>query len=107
GEGGDQRGRQVIHAEVAQILEALDGVAAPRPRHARDDDEARRGKGRGRLLGGHAFPQRFLGWSRRWCDGRMPSSSRYLATVRRAMVRPCPRRTWAISWSDRRFVPCS
>src|SRR5882724_7481936 len=30
----------------------------------------------------------------------MPSSSRYLATVRRAMVRPCPRRTWAISWSD-------
>src|SRR5207244_3675007 len=30
----------------------------------------------------------------------MPSPSRYLATVRRAMVRPCPRRTWAISWSD-------
>ena len=30
----------------------------------------------------------------------MPSSSRYFATVRRAMVRPCPCSAWAISWSE-------
>jgi len=35
--------------------------------------------------------------SRRWWDGMIPSSSRYLATVRRAMVSPCPRSTRATS----------
>src|SRR4029453_7443799 len=50
----------------------------------------------------HGTPrQRFLDCRRRWCDGRMPSSSRYLATVRRAMVSPCPCSAWAISWSER------
>ena len=34
-EGRDQRGRQVVHAEVAQVLEALDRVALPRARRAR------------------------------------------------------------------------
>src|ERR671919_883080 len=41
-----------------------------------------------------------FGARRRWCDGRIPSSSRYFATVRRAMVRPRPLRIWATSWSD-------
>jgi hypothetical protein len=39
-EGRDQRGGQVVHAEVAEVLEALDRVALPRPREARDDHEA-------------------------------------------------------------------
>src|SRR6266542_3138116 len=45
-------------------------------------------------------PHRFFAWSRRWCDGRTPSSSRYFATVRRAIVSPCACRAWATSWSD-------
>src|SRR5581483_10711112 len=36
----DQGGGQVVHAEVAQVLEALDRVALPRAREAGDDDEA-------------------------------------------------------------------
>src|SRR3990172_9233436 len=47
-----------------------------------------------------AHPQRFLGARRRRWEGRIASSSRYLATVRRAMTRPRPFRTWAISWSE-------
>src|SRR4029450_3708095 len=43
---------------------------------------------------------RFLGTSRRWWDGRMFSSSRYLATVRRAMFSPFACSAPATSWSD-------
>src|SRR6185295_18869693 len=39
-EGRDQGGGQVVDAEVAQVLEALDRVALARPREAGDDDEA-------------------------------------------------------------------
>ena len=37
----------------------------------------------------------------------MPSSSRYFATVRRAMVSPCPCSAWAISWSESAAAPSS
>src|SRR5262245_47320158 len=48
----------------------------------------------------HGSAQRRLGARRRWCEGRMPSSSRYLATVRRAMTSPRPLRICATSWSE-------
>src|SRR5207302_8904910 len=48
-----------------------------------------------------------FGASRRWCDGRIPSSSRYFATVRRAMVRARPFRIWATSWSERGLLVSS
>src|SRR5262249_832753 len=59
------------------------------------EDEGRPGAARG-VFRAH----RRRGASRRWCDGRMPSSSRYLATVRRAITRPRPLSTCATSWSD-------
>ena len=49
---------------------------------------------------GRRRAQRFLGAILRWCEGRIPSSSRYLATVRRAMVSPCACRVLAMSWSE-------
>src|SRR5215831_3664515 len=36
----DERRRQVVHAVVAEVLEAFDGPALPRAGQARDDDEA-------------------------------------------------------------------
>src|SRR5262249_22755476 len=98
GKGRVEGGGKVVDAEVAEVLEALDGEAPPRPRHAGDDHEAKGGSAAGRLRAGRAH--RFLGASRRRWEGRIPSSSRYLATVRRAMVSPCPLSTRATSWSD-------
>src|SRR5262245_16258926 len=98
GEGRDEGGGQVVDAEVTEVLETLDGEAAPGARHAGDDHEPERRRASLRLCVERAH--RFLGASRRWWEGMIPSSSRYLATVRRAMVRPCPRRTSATSWSD-------
>ena len=89
GERRDQRGGQVVDAEEAHVLEALDGVALPRPAQPGDDDEARPESATG--LSACAASER------RWCDGRMPSSSRYFATVRRAMVSPRPLRICATS----------
>src|SRR6266850_1711385 len=94
----DESRRQVVHAEVAQVLEALDRETAASPRQPGDDHEAERRHDRG--LGGAHRSHRFLGTSRRWWEGMIPSSSRYLATVRQAMFKPCPRSTWATSWSE-------
>ena len=38
----DQRGGEVVDAEVPQILETLDRIALARPREPGDDDEANR-----------------------------------------------------------------
>ena len=73
---------QIVHAEETHVLEALDGVALAGAAEAGDHDEGD---------GGHVVSTtHFRGSSRRWCEGRIPSSSRYLATVRRAMVSPRP-----------------
>ena len=42
GEGRQQRGGQVVHAEVAHVLEALDRKALAGPAHPRDHDEGDR-----------------------------------------------------------------
>ena len=42
-----------------------------------------------------------LGRARRPLALEMPSSSRYLATVRREMVTPSPSSSWHSFWSDR------
>src|SRR5215467_13222494 len=63
GEGRDQGGGKVVDAEVAEVLEALDGEAPPRPRHAGNDHEAKGGSAAGRLRAERAH--RFLGASRR------------------------------------------
>ena len=55
GEGGDQGGGQVVHAEEAHVLEALDGVALPGAAEAGDHHEGdaghRAGPPRGSLAG--------------------------------------------------------
>src|SRR5262249_32919532 len=93
GERGHERGRQIVDTEESHVLEALDGEALARAAHPGDDDERQRGHP-------HTPRQRCRGARRRWWEGRMPSSSRYLATVRRAMVRPGFCTAWATSSSD-------
>ena len=58
GEGRDQGGGEIVHAEVAQVLEALDGVALPRPGQPGDDDEAQAlGRGRAASPSGHRLDE--------------------------------------------------
>src|SRR5438067_1076846 len=97
GEGRHERGRQVVDTEEPHVLEALDRVRLAGSTQARDDHEG------DRLRHGWRGGQRRFGANRRWCDGRIPSSSRYFATVRRAMVSPRPLRINATSWSESGF----
>src|SRR5256885_1334909 len=84
----------------------LDRVALPGAAEPGDEDEGQT-LVHGPDAGTRRLPHRLRGWSRRWCEGRMPSSSRYFATVRRAIVRPRPLRIPATSWSDRGLVASS
>jgi hypothetical protein len=52
GKGRDQRGGEIVDAEVAQVLEALDRIALARTREPRDDDEADRVRGQQAALDG-------------------------------------------------------
>src|SRR5213082_1885675 len=97
GEGRHERGRQVVDTEEPHVFEALDRVRLAGSTQARDDHEG------DRLRHGWRGGQRRFGANRRWCDGRIPSSSRYFATVRRAMVSPRPLRINATSWSESGF----
>ena len=58
GKRRNERRGQVVDAEEADVLEALDGEALARPAHAGDDDE-------GDAVGHRALGQRRLGASRR------------------------------------------
>src|SRR5947208_1279526 len=105
-EGWNERRGQVVDTEEAHVLEALDRVALPGAAEPGDEDEGQT-LVHGPDAGTRRLPHRLRGWSRRWCEGRMPSSSRYFATVRRAIVRPRPLRIPATSWSDRGLVASS
>src|SRR5262249_23833079 len=99
GERRDQGRGEVVDAEESHVLEALDRVALAGAAEAGDDHEGQRP--------GHRTRYRLRGASRRWCEGKMPSSSRYLATVRRAIVRPRFCSACATSWSDCGFAGSS
>src|SRR2546426_3886501 len=106
GEGRDERRGQIVDAEKAHVLETLDRVALAGTAEPGDEDE-----GQALVHGADArtrrLPHRLRGWSLRWCEGTMPSSSRYFATVRLAIVRPRPLRIPATSWSDRGLTASS
>src|SRR5439155_27389 len=79
GEGRDERRGQIVDAEKAHVLETLDRVALAGTAEPGDEDE-----GQALVHGADArtrrLPHRLRGWSLRWCEGTMPSSSRYFAT---------------------------
>src|SRR5207245_1392206 len=90
----DDLGQHPAQAVQLALDQRLERGSERDPAPAQDDLH------RSRPLAGPDLAHRRRGASRRWCDGKMPSSSRYLATVRRAMTRARPLRICATSWSE-------
>src|SRR5262249_23314164 len=93
--------RPLMWSSIATALRGS-GLTRPRPGRGRraGSTAATTRIACGDRHGGHA---RLRGASFRWGDGRVPSSSRYLATVRRAIDSPPCLRLRVISWSESGF----